>query len=156
MMPEPPDKLPQLRERLPVGEACLMHDRKTGPVVKTAWVLRRTDAHLAQFRGQPDCRTQQGGISCRITFHALGVEVRVVALAIRMGIEPFSPDSVSAAFINEYDPVCRGLLENLTTQSSTPVLLIGDTEPMDCIASVDNTLRTFAQHTISRISSTAP
>lgn len=155
--PERPDRLTRLRQLLPVGEGCLMTDAKvTGPVLKTVWALRRTDADIAQFKSHPDRRAEQRAMSCLIKPPATRVNVRLVVLAIRLGLEPDISDLISASFVNEYDPVCHGLLENLTTQAWVPVMLIGDTESMDCIGSIDNTVRSFAQHALGKISSSPP
>ncbi len=138
---------------MPVGEACVMPIHNPPPT-RTAWVLRRSDPQIAPIRRHPDCKNLQRAMSVRVTLPGNGAEVRLVALAIALGFEPFTPETISAAFINEYDPVCRGMLENLTIQQRTPIMVVGDTEPADFIAEGQNTLREFAQKTLAVVSST--
>lgn len=149
--PHEPDAITKLRRGLPVGEAGLMPTHKLGPPVRTAWVLRRADSHIAQFRRNPDCKTEHRAVSWMFGLPT-GVEVHLVAVAIGIGIPPYRPDDISAAFINEHEPVVQGMLENLTTQSIVPVQIIGDTPEFDCVAGTDNNLRAFAQRVLAKIS----
>lgn len=149
--PDEPDAITKLRRDLPLGEAALMPTHKLGPPVRTAWVLRRADAHITQFYRHPDCRTEQRAASWHYKFPS-GTEVHLVAVAIAMGIPPYRPDDISAAFLNEHEPVAQGRLENLTTQSVVPDQTIGDTPEFDCMAGIDNKLRAFAQKVLARIS----
>lgn len=149
--PQEPDAITRLRLGLPVGEAGLMPVHKLGPPVRTSWVLRRADAHIARSHRHPDCRIEQRGVSWRFRFPS-GTEVHLVAVAIGMGVLPYGPDDIFAAFINEHEPVVQGLLENLTTQSMVPIQIIGDPPEFDCLVGTDNTLRAFAQKVLARIS----
>ena len=129
---------------------------KLGPPVKTGWALRRTDAHIQRIKRHPDCKDVQGAGYWKITLLPSQVEVRLAVMAIGIGFLPHGADDISAAFINEHDPVCRGLLENLTTQDNIPVLFIGDTEANDCIASVKNSQRPWAQKALAAVSLLPP
>lgn len=94
-MKEEPDAITKLRHGLPVGEAGLMPTHKLGPPVRTAWVLRRADEHIAQFRRHPACKAEQRAVSWRYKFPS-GVEVHLVAVAIGMGIPPYRAEDISA------------------------------------------------------------
>lgn len=144
----------EVRERLPVGEGGLFPLRKFAPLVQTAWALRRSDAHLATFRGRPESRNLTSAGWWRVKVPPSGVEVKIVVMAIGIGFLPFTGDNISAAFIDEYHPVYHGDLENLTRQETIPVLLVGDTPAMDCIASVKNAHRHFMQKSLAAVSAT--
>jgi hypothetical protein len=154
--PEQPDNLDRLRQRLPIGEGGLLPISKLGPPIKTGWALRRTDAQIQRIKRHPECKEVQGAGYWCVTLLPSRVEVRVAVMAIGFGLLPHGPDDISAAFVNEHDPVCRGLLENLTTQDTMPVLLIGDTEANDCIAGAKNTQRQWAQKALAAVSSLPP
>lgn len=148
--------LEQFRRRLPAGEGCFHTFRKLGPPTKTGWLLRRSDAYIQRIKGHPECKHVQGAGYWTITLPPSQVEVRLAVMALGMGFLPHGPDDISAAFINEHDPVCRGLLENLTTQDKVPVLFIGDTEANDCLTTVGNTQRQWAQKALAAISALPP
>lgn len=148
--------LEQFRRRIPVGEGALFPFRKLGPPTKTGWLLRRCDEYIQRIKGHPECQNVQAAGYWNITLLSSGVEVRLAVMAIGMGCLPHGPDDISAAFINEHDFGCRGLLENLTTQDRLPVLFIGDTEANDCFASVNNVKRQWAQKALAAVSALPP
>lgn len=154
--PNQPSGLDQFRRRLPVGEGCFYPFSKLGPPIKTGWLLRRSDAYIQRIKGHPDCKEVQGAGYWNITLLPSQVEVRIAVMAIGMGFLPHGPEDISAAFINEYDPVCRGLLENLTTQDKIPVLFVGDTQANDCLANVNNSHRQWARKALAAVSSLPP
>lgn len=148
--------LEQYRRRIPVGEGALSPFTKLGPPTKTGWLLRRSDACIQRIKGQPGCKDVTAAGYWSITLRPSQVEVRLAVMAIGIGFLPHGPDDISAAFINEYDPICRGILENLTTQDKIPVLFIGDSEANDCFASIDNRQRQWAQKALAAVSSLPP
>ncbi|HVC97640.1 MAG TPA: hypothetical protein VND64_28470 [Pirellulales bacterium] len=150
-----PDPIESLR-RLPPGSACLIDSHKPPAPPRAAWVLRRTDAQIAELERHGECQIWQRATAWNYTFAASGVEVRLVAAAIAVGLEPFAPENISVAFINQHDPGCRNILEYLAAQDITPIALVGDSDEAGFSLPVKNTLREFAQTVLPRISSVPP
>lgn len=139
-----------LRDTLELGQADVLS--LPGSPARTAWALRRRDADILRIRGNPNCRLVQG-IGCFPIQLPSGVEVKVVAVLIGMGLPPLFPDDHFAAIINEYGSEQGGLVENLTIQDMTPLIFIGETAAGDCMADVPNSLRQSARSALREISS---